>query len=271
VRLVLGLSLVLLCSFCVPAQIKSAQTAPTSDPQALALAAQSIAAMTGGNAVTDVTLSGNVSSLTESGSQSGTVTLMAKGVAESRVDLKVADLSLSEIRNGSQGLPLCASSVNGAPQRLSALHNCWTSGSWFFPLLVGLGVTSDSSFVLSYVGLETSSQSSVQHLRLSRFVNGKDAAASTLNQKISSIDIFLDSTSLLPLLFTFNVHPDADATYDIPVAVGFSKYQPFSGIQIPTHIQKYITGTLALDISVTAASVNSGLPDSTFSITAQSQ
>jgi hypothetical protein len=273
VRLVLGLSLVgfAFCSFFSAAQTQSSQLTSSSDPQALALAAQSIAAMTGGNPVSDVTLTGSLSSVTEAGSQTGTVTLMAKGVTESRVDLVLPDLSVSEIRNGSSGLPLCATSVNGGSQQLSAAHNCWTSAGWFFPVLVGLGVTSDSSFVLSYIGQETRNQVPVQHLRLSRFVNKRDVAANVFNQRISSVDIFLDATSLLPAAFAFNTHPDSDATYDIPIAVAFSKYQPFNGIQIPTHIQKYVTGTLALDISVTAASLNSGLPDSTFSITGQSQ
>ena len=90
-------------------------------------------------------------------------------------------------------------------------------------------------------------------------------------QNLSSIQIYLDAASLLPVEFAFNSHTDADATYDIPIQVFFSNYQSFQGIQIPTHIQKFVTGTLAFDIAVKTANVNSGLLDSIFSITTTSE
>jgi len=52
--------LVGLCLVFLTAAFVVAQTPPTNDPQALALAAKSIAALTGGTAVTDVTLTGVV-------------------------------------------------------------------------------------------------------------------------------------------------------------------------------------------------------------------
>jgi hypothetical protein len=38
------------------------------------------------------------------------------------------------------------------------------------------------------------------------------------------------------------------------------------GIIVPTHIQKLIQGTVTLDFTVSSAAVNSGLPDSEFSV-----
>ena len=83
---------------------------------------------------------------------------------------------------------------------------------------------------------------------------------------MSSEDIYLDSTSLLPVAFAFNVHPDDDASTKIAVTINFSRYQVLNGVQIPMHVQRLISGGLALDVVVTSAVVNSGLSDAPFAI-----
>src|SRR5439155_24580582 len=80
VRLAIGLFLSFAC-------LASAQNPPTSDPQAVALATKSIAALTGGNPVSDVSLTGNVTWTAGSDIEMGTGTFLAKGTGESRVDL----------------------------------------------------------------------------------------------------------------------------------------------------------------------------------------
>src|SRR5690349_7063754 len=72
---------------------------PVSDPQAVSYAQQSIAAMTSGTAVADVTLTGTLTAFSESGSQVGSAILYAKGAGESRIDLTLGEASFSDIRN----------------------------------------------------------------------------------------------------------------------------------------------------------------------------
>ena len=50
----------------------SAQTTPVSDPQALSLAVKSVAAMTEGNSVSDISLLGNVTWMAGSDTEIGT-------------------------------------------------------------------------------------------------------------------------------------------------------------------------------------------------------
>jgi hypothetical protein len=59
-----------------------AQTTPVSDPQALSLAAKSVAAMSGGNAVSDVTLAGSVTWIAGSDTETGTATSKPKALAK---------------------------------------------------------------------------------------------------------------------------------------------------------------------------------------------
>ena len=69
-----------------------------------------------------------------------------------------------------------------------------------------------------------------------------------------------------PSAILYNVHPDTDATSNIPVEVDFSNYQTVSGVLVPMHVQKYLQGTLTIDLTVTNAVFNSGISLSNFTI-----
>src|SRR5258706_15535144 len=78
-----------------------AASVPTSDPSAITLAQQSVAALTGGAPVADVTLKANAISVLGSDGEIGTATLSAKGVSESRIDLSLSGWTRTDIRNAS--------------------------------------------------------------------------------------------------------------------------------------------------------------------------
>jgi hypothetical protein len=233
--------------------------AQTSDPKAAALAAKSIAAMAGGNAVSDVTLSGSVTSSDGSDEQSGTATFLAKGIGESRVDLNLSNGTRTDIQAVPNGLPMGAWSRDGRAWSHYSQHNSWTGANWFFPALTSLG-SSNRSTVLLYVGQEQREGISVEHLRSCR------ASVPRFAQQLSQMDFYLNSASLLPIAVAFSVHPDNNVSINIPVEVNYSDYRPSNGILVPMHIQRYMQGSLVLDVVVTAVSINSGLPDSDFAI-----
>jgi len=95
-----------LCLLCVSSLF--AQNPPASDPQALSFVAQSIAAMTQGAAITDVTITGNATWIAGSDHETGQLTLRAKGYAESRIDFNLSSGTHSDIRNDNGGLPQVA-------------------------------------------------------------------------------------------------------------------------------------------------------------------
>ncbi len=150
-----------------------AQTTPVSDPQALSLVAQSVAAMTGKAAITDVTITGNASWIAGSDRRSGSATLMARGTAESRVDLNLSGGTRSEIRNDTAGFPQGATIRADGTLIPSALHNCWVNASWFFPALSFLNATSDRNLIFSYIGAENRAGVNVFHLRVFRYLAGQ--------------------------------------------------------------------------------------------------
>jgi len=244
--------------------LASAQTAVrASDPQALTLAWRSITALTGGHPVSDMTLTGNAT-WTVGDPETGTVALRALGSGESRVDLTLSGGTRTEIRDASAGVPQGKWTAQDGTSGMFASHNTLTDAVWFFPALGSLAA--GPNIVLTYIGQESRNGQSVQHLRSSVFQPAPAVGAGPTEQQLSTMDFYLDAATLLPAAEVFNSHPDNDATVDIAVEIDYSDYQPIAGTQVPMHIQRSMSGSPILDITVTSAVVNSGLSLSEFSI-----
>jgi hypothetical protein len=142
-------------------------------------------------------------------------------------------------------------------------HNLLAEPAWFFPtfaisrrLLVGYAVAD--------LGTETHNGQQAEHVSVSQNSSITSPPGAPSIQHLTQIDFFLDSTTLLPAAVSFNIHPDGNALLDIPVEIDFSDYRSISGVQIPFHIQKFLNGSLLLDIQLQNASVNSGVSASAF-------
>jgi len=210
-----------------------AQTAatPLSDPQATAIAQQSIAALTGGQPVSDISLGANVTWLAGSDDVTGTGSLQAKGPSESRLDLSLGDSSRTEIRALSDGFPTGTWATGGATPQPIAIHNSWTDAAWFFPALSSLGQSTNPDFVFSYIGQEQHGSVNTQHIRAYQILP-QDTKNLFQVPRLSTTDIYLDSSSFLPVAITFKVHPDNDMKTDIPTEVRLANYQLVNGFQI---------------------------------------
>lgn len=236
-----------------------AQSPPASDPQALTYAAQSIAAMTGTVSISDVTLTGSV---TWNGTDTGTATLKALGTGESRMDLVLPDGTRTEVRDAQMGVPLGRwIDLNNTSGHFAA-QNCWTDAAWFFPVLGSLAA--GQNVVLSYIGRENRSGGNVQHLR--SYVYQWTQGPSARSQPFSTMDFYLDATTMLPVAITYNEHPDNSWTTNLPVEVDFANYQNIGGVTVPTHIQRYQQGALMVDVTVSGAAFNTGLQLSIFAV-----
>jgi len=251
--------LVGLVSCCVVA----AQTAPASNAQAVLYAGQAIAALTRGNSISDVVLNANAT-YSAGEDETGTATLLAVNIGESRIDISLPSGTRTEIRDAQTGNALGKWINQSGTSGRFAPHNCLTDAVWFFPALSSLNA--QASVVLAYVGPETRNGEGVQHLRSYVYQAIKDQAAAVNSRQLSTMDFYLDSTTLLPSAILYNVHPDKDATANIPVEIDFSNYQAINGIVVPMRIQKYMQGTLTIDLTVISAVFNSGVSLSNFSV-----
>jgi len=261
---------VLSCVFALPSSAQQVSTTATQNPQAVALATNSIAVLSGNVQIADVTLTGTATRIAGSDVGTGTFTLKALGTLDSRMDLSLSSGTRSEIRNASSGTPQGSwLAPNGSVSNM-AMHNCFTDAAWFFPALTVLSQTSNPNLSITYIGLEAKNGVSVQHLRFASVGAVQPTARAGLRGPVASLatlsstDVYLDSSSLLPVALAFSTHPDNDVLTNIPVEVDFSNYQAVNGVQIPFHIQKFLNGSLFLDLTIQAATLNSGLTDSVF-------
>ena len=268
----------LLLVFALIAPFSFAQQTTSSTPQALALLQQSLAALTGGQSLTDVTLSGTARRIVGSNDESGSAVLKAIAAGAGRMDVTFPSGPRSELQNSAGAGPLGFwSGPDGVSHPISN-HNLMTDSAWFFPALMFARLNSPQGYVVSYIGQETRNGQPVVHLSaIQQFPNLTPKAVSAM-QHLSQTEIFLDPSTNFPLALAFNVHPDNDAFLDIPVEIRFSDYRSASSFgvaagfslpsasspQIPFHIQKFLNNSLLLDFQAQTVSLNSGLSPTDF-------
>ncbi len=243
-----------------------AQQTATTSTQATAILQSSLSALSGGQTLTDVTLSGTARRIAGSDDETGTAALKAISSGASRVDLSLPSGQRNELLNTSVSPSAGTWSGPDGISHAVAYHNLLTGPAWFFPLFpIAEGLTG-SGYVATYVGHETHNGQAVEHVSVSQTSSSRSPSGALLLQHLSQVDFFLDSTTLLPAAMTFNVHPDSNALLDIPVDVRFSDYRTVSGAKVPFHVQKYLNNGLVLDFQAQSVTLNSGLAASSFSL-----
>jgi len=249
----------------------AAQTA-TSDSQAITLASQAVQALTHGSTVTDVTLTGTATQTAGSWSNAGPATFKAKGTAESRLDFSAASQDAqyqvqSEIRTlDASGHPTGAWARPDGVKHTAALHNSFTDAAWFFPALTALSTASQSGVVAKYIGSETHNGVAVQHVRLWHTADSTQAAIASVVPRLSTVDVYLDVSSSLPVALDFKAHSDQDMNTDVPIEVRYSDYRQVNGVSVPFHVQRYLNNGLVMDFVASTVAINSGLTDAQFSV-----
>jgi len=264
--------LVMVLSAFIPGfAVAQPSAAGTKDSTALNLAMIALKAMMPSVALSDITLSAQVIRTVGSGSESGAATLDALDNGDASLTYSLGGEQHAEIANPSSDPRGAWSGADGAWHRI-ALHNTWTPAAWFAPALVLKTALDDPQLALLNVGPTRLNGQAVEHLRSWRVLTSLSGSPETLAtiQRLSTLDIYLDATSNLPVEFDFNLHPNSNAGVNIPVAVCFSNWQQSSGAFVPFHIQKFLNGSLLDDISVSSVDFNRGLSSSSFAIPAVS-
>lgn len=245
--------------------LNAQQTSATvsRDPGSVSLLQRSLAAMVGTNTVKDVTLTGSANYIAGSDNETGSTTLKATAVGQGRVDLSLSNGPRSEVRDISASPATGSWSDPDGAWHSMAAHNLYSDPTWFFPpFLIGRAL-SNTGFAISSADAETLNGSEVEHISISQQYAGSVQLAAIV-QTLTKVDIYLNSSNLLPLAVAFNAHPDDDEQTNIAVRIQFSDYQVAQGASIPYRIQKYIQNGLALDLSLTSVQFNTGLSTADF-------
>lgn len=241
------------------------QDVPTNSSKSI-VSLQSSAALRGGNAILDVTLSGSAIWMPGAEQQTGTVTMQARGASESRVAFSLGEKSRVEVQGLPGGAPACQWIGSDGVSHEIPLHNCLTDAAWFFPGLSAVADSTSAALHSSDLGDISKEGLSLRRVRTWRTTTRGTKAASAAFAKLSTVEYYLDPQSLLPLVAQFNVHPDDDAERDIPVEIRYADYRNVQGVQVPFRIQKVMNGALVLDITISNVKLNTGLNDALFAV-----
>jgi hypothetical protein len=240
-----------------PQQAAAASTAATPTLQ------QSLTALVGNTSLIDVTLTGSVHRIAGSDDETGTASLKAISSGATRVDLFLSAGPRSEISDTTATPPTGSWSGPDNESHTVAQHNLLIEPAWFFPtFLVARGLAS-STYAATYVGHETRNSAGVEHVAIYKQLPAASGGLGII-QHLSEQDLYLDSSTLLPVAMTFNTHPDQITTDDIPMEIRFSDYRLVGGIQAPFRVQKYMNNSLILDLQIQSVAINTGLSASTF-------
>lgn len=260
--------LLVLLAFSVSAISQSVTTNPTasvaSDPAAVTLVQQANLALTGGIAIADSSLTGTGTWIAGSTNETGTATLKLKGTAQAFFQISAGSFAQSDTRNEASEPAGQSVDSDGVLHR-TALHNCFVPAAWFSPAAV-VSLAQQPSVVLRYIGQEQRDGATVNHVQFFGSFSTQKLGIQARLRKLSTVDLFLDAGTNLPLAISFNVHPETNAGIDILSEVVFNDYRSVGGTKIPFRIQRFLQGTLAVDITLNSAAVNVGLADSEFAV-----
>ena len=202
---------------------------------------------------TSVVLDGTFTSTAGSLNQNGSAHLIAGSDGSYSIELSRSSGAINETRAVSDGMPSCTWTDQNNVVHQSAFLNC-LAPAWFFPSLTLLSGTS-SATLPAWTPSSYSSDSLGNHLKFQLLLPSSDENQEDPEMQ-KPFDLVLSPATSLPQYAFFTVHPDNPGIHaDIAIEIAYSNYRTISGVMIPFHIQRYVNGSLVLDLVVTSASI----------------
>lgn len=224
----------------------------------------SLRVVAGAVSITDTKLLAAVQYTAGSDAETGTAVLEASGANEFSSVLTLPSGTQTQVRQGT------VEAITGADgqQHVAAIHNSLYPAPWFMPaLLVQAWLLPANNVTLVSATNEVRNGQNVIHIDAYRLPSGQfDALTGSYLRQASTADLYLDASTLLPLYLDFMAHPDNNELINFPVTIAFQDYRSVNGVQIPFHIQRFLQRSLLLDLTLSSAAINVGVPQSDFAV-----
>lgn len=231
-------------------------TAPTRDPEAVALVQKAIAAM--GAVPTDSTATGTVTLTAGSSTQTGTIEILTRGIDQSFERMTTPTITSEFVY--SSGL---ANASDGKTRKASSLERAQTAQSTIFPLPLLASALQNPDTAFTYLGEENIDGADAVHLQ---FWN--TFASDPQRQWLASLpkkDVWISTATGLPLRISYTVQDGRGPTVPTQrIETTYEKYQSISGVTYPLAITRTLNGSPWLTITITQVAFNNGLSDSNF-------
>jgi hypothetical protein len=240
-----------------PAQ--TSQVAVQRDPQAVSVLQKAIAAM-GGAVPADSTATGTLTIVAGSETDQGTIRILTRGTTQTSVQIQTPTRSWSEVF--SDGGAAHIGSTGAAT--LLPMETAATSQSAFFPFPFLANALSDSDESCHFLGTEKLNGANVSHVVIwNTYASIPQLQALA---EFSATDVWLDSTTALPVRIAFLRRDGGGAAPKIAHQVDFSDYRALSGVLYPYQIQESVNGTTWATMTLQTVNVNAGLTNADFPV-----
>ena len=238
-------------------------TAPTQDPQAVAILTQTLNAVGGLSAISaiqDYTGTGNITYFWASEPVQAAVTVQGMGLGDYRLDASLEQgIQTWACADGLAGILITPS---GASQS-APFYNLATEGSRTLPYIRIAAELADNSTSINYIGLVSTSGGQAYQVH---FAQATPAAMPTgvSVQRYGEFDLYIDPKSFLIVKLTESLRSDTNLNTTYPHEIDFSNYQPVGSILAPFTISERINKQQTWSITLSTLSFNSGLTEEVF-------
>jgi hypothetical protein len=242
--------------FVLPISLFAQQSSTAREPQAIAVLQKAVAAM-GNTLPADSVATGTVTLVEGSRTEEGTIRIATRGADQTSEDITLPSGQRVVVYSNGDAKEITGSQSANPPLQLIVTDQCPD-----FPLPLILSTLNNPDEAFQYIGAETLNETSVQHIRLWNTFSSKPRL-----QKLAAFsvrDIWLDTTSGLPLKLAYSRRAGGGAVPAIPIAVSFSQYTNVNGVLYPFQVNKSYNGTPWQTISIQSVSFNTGLTDAHF-------
>jgi hypothetical protein len=234
--------------------IALAQTAQSVDSSLLT---QTLAAFSGGQAIQNIQLSATAVRYMGDAQDSGDAILTATPTAANSVQLSLAaEGSWDETQSDFGAHAACQWSGNDGIAHDGDYLNCFRPIVWFMPLLSLQASSTSAGIGTIDLGTDQVGSGTYRHLQCQATLSQLPADLLASSVQASTTDIWIDPGSTLPAILQYHVHPDGGGLTDILIEIHYADYRNVNGVMIPFTIQRYINGSLQLEIQVSSAQIS---------------
>jgi hypothetical protein len=224
---------------------------------ATSLVSQMSLAFSKGIPITGAQLTGTATWHAGSTQDSGPVTLTASasGAATMSISLaKKGNWSESQTQFGS-GMA-CQWNGRDAVAHEGDMMNCLRPVVWFLPSISLQASSISPGLGVEDLGAATVNGATSHKLQAQAVLAGIPNRLLSDSVTASTTEVDLDPNTLLPTTLRYSIHPDDGSAANVPIEVRFSDYQKAGGAVLPFHIQRFVNGSLQLDIQVSSAQIS---------------
>jgi len=216
------------------------------------------AKFSGGQPVQQVEISGNASWHVGNLEDTGTVNMAASANGSSQMQLLLSSSGAkTESQTGTGSNTECSWAGTDGTFHATSADSCLKPLLWFLPAFSLQSSFMPNSLRVSDLGFDNpDGTGSYRHLQSNLSLSGLPKSLGTKIRSDSNTDLWLDPSSFLPVGLSYSVHPDNGSATQVAIDIRYSNYREVSGVKIPFRIQRYVNGTLQLDIEVNAVQVD---------------